>query len=325
MAPPSVTDDVMARYARFARDEAPGRSDVYADWARGVAGDDELAAILAPLPAPHRQPPVVFAVTRLLGAPVAAYAEWARFVRENAARVVAECAVRTTQTNEPLRCAPLVAALERIPGPIALLEIGASAGLCLFPDRYAYRFGTSDGAVQALGAGAVRLDAELQGGFAVPQRLPDVVWRAGIDVQPRDPRVAENRDWIASLVWPGETERQARVAAALEVARQDPPLLIEGDAAEEGVLADLASRAPRDATLVIATPGVLPHVPRVARERLIARIRKMDARWITIDSPRLHDAWTTPLDADAWEGFVLALDGEPLAAVDPLGSWIRAV
>ncbi|WP_110588263.1 DUF2332 domain-containing protein [Microbacterium suaedae] len=317
-------DDVRARYERFAREEAPGRSELYAEWAAGVADDDSIARILAPLPSPHRQPPVVFAVTRMLGAPLAGYAEWARFVRENADRVVAECAARTTQTNEPLRCAPLVLALERVRGPIALIEIGASAGLCLYPDRYAYRFRGEDGEA-ARGSGPVRLDCEMRGGIRAPERLPDIAWRAGIDVQPRDARDPDDRAWIAGLVWPGETQREQRIGAALDVVAADPPLLVAGDAAEPGVLADLVARAPEDATVVITTPGVLPHVPRAARTWLIDEIRRLPARWITIDSPALHDAWDPPIAADRWDGFVLALDSRPLAAVDPLGGWAHAV
>ncbi|WP_232531928.1 DUF2332 family protein [Microbacterium halophytorum] len=349
--------EVRERYARFAREEAPGRSDLYAEWAAGVAADPGVLRALAGLGAPHRQPPLVFAVSRMLGAPEGPYAGWAGFFRAHEGRIVAECAARSVQTNEPLRCAPLVYALERIPGPIALLEVGASAGLCLFPERYAYRFraepvgdgaeppallaaGSVDTAARrrtaaesrssamgrgveqpAFSSGSVRLEPELRGGLPAPERLPDIVWRAGIDLEPRDARDSADRAWISGLVWPGEAERAARIAAALDVAAADPPRIVRGDASEPGVLAALAAEAPAGTTLVVTTPGVLPHVPRTARERLIAIIRGLDARWVTLDSPRAHDAWTQPVGADA-DGFVLALDGEPIARADPLGGWI---
>lgn len=319
---PAVAD-VRARYTRFASEEAPGRSDVYAEWAAGVAGDERLARILAPLPSPHRQPPVVFAVTRMLGSGTGGYAEWARFVRANAERIVAECAARTTQTNEPLRCAPLAVALARIPGPIALLEVGASAGLCLFPDRYAHRFVRDDGSVVELApegaAPGVLLESELRGDLEAPATLPEIVWRRGVDLQPRDASDPADRAWISGLVWPGETARARRIEAALDVAASGRPEIVAADAAEPGVLEALAGEAPRDATLVIATPGVLPHIPREKRERLTKWILASGARWVTLDSPRLHPAWDLP---DSWPGFALALDGEVIAAADPLGAWV---
>ncbi|MGO3222121.1 DUF2332 family protein [Microbacterium gubbeenense] len=314
--------DVRDRYDRFAREEAPGRSALYAEWAAGVAGDERILEILAGLSSPHRQPPVVFAVTRMLGAE-GDYAAWASFVVENADRVVAECAARTTQTNEPLRAAPLLVALDRIRGPIALIEVGAAAGLCLFPDRYAYRFRTED-QVAELGEGSVVLDTELTGA-RVPRRMPDIVWRAGVDIEPRDARDPSDRAWISGLVWPGETDRALRVDAALDAVAADPPLIVRGDASEPGVLADLVAQVPDDTTAVIATMGVLPHLRRDARERLIETIRELPARWVTLDAPGLHDSWDPAVDADAWEGFVLALDGRPIAAADPLGSWIHGV
>ena len=312
----SQIDDTRARYQRFAESEAPGRSELYAEWAAGVAGDDEILQILAQLPSPRRQPPVVFAVTRMLGSGEGSYAQWAAFVRDNAERIVAECAERSTQTNEPLRCAPLVLAMSRVRGPLAVIEIGASAGLCLYPDRYAYRFGDAP----QLGESEVVLHSEIRGEVDVPTKLPDIIWRAGIDIQPRDARDASDRAWISGLVWPGETERAARIEAALDIVAAEPPLLVEGDASLPGMLADLVAQAPKHATIVITTPGVLPHIPREAREQLISTIRELPARWITIDHSTLHQQWDPAPEGE--HGFLLALDGRPLAEVDPLGGWI---
>jgi hypothetical protein len=318
-----MTDAVRERYARFAEKEAPGRSALYAEWAAGVAGDGPVQDVLARIPENRRQPPLVFAVTRLLGAALEGYPVWRDFVLRNADAVVAECSARSLQTNEPLRLAALLPVLSEIDGPIALLEIGASAGLCLYPDRYSYRFTGSDGEVRVAldpidGVSPVVLASRVDG--ELPElRLPEIVWRVGIDLAPLDARDTDDRRWLQGLVWPGETGREQRITAALDIAASDPPTLVTGDALER--LDALVATAPVGATLVITTPGVLVHIPRAARSALVARIREIPARWVTIDPPGLLDVWEPPIDVEEWPGFAVALDGRVRAAADPLGAW----
>lgn len=320
---------VAERFDRFAREEAPGRSEVYAAWARLVADDPALQAVFARIPARHRQPPLVFAVTRLLGVEsddggvALDAARWRDGVLAQADAIVAECAQRSLQTNEPQRCAALLPALSRVSGPIALLEIGASAGLCLYPDRYSYRY-RGPGGVVVLdprdGVSEVVLECAVRGERMPKVTLPDIVWRAGIDLTPLDPGSPETDAWLTGLVWPGEEGREARVRAALGIAASDPPLLMAGDGAD--LLADLAAQAPTGATLVVQTPGVLAHIPWAGRHALIDAARRA-GRWITLDAPSLHEGWSTAVEERTWQGgFALALDGEVLAAADPLGAWI---
>lgn len=321
---------VAERYGRFARDEARGRSAVYAAWASLVSRDPDLQRVLARIPANRRQPPLVFAVTRLLrgdddgaGDREEDAIRWRDWVLDHADAVVAECARRSLQTNEPLRCAALLPALSRIDGPIALLEIGASAGLCLYPDRYSYRYRGAAGEISldpVDGVSAVVLDCEVRGPRMPRVRMPEIVWRAGIDLAPLDPARPDTEAWLTGLVWPGERGRTDRVRAALRIAASDPPLLAAGDGA--ALLGDLARRAPAGATLVVQTPGVLAHIPWQQRHELIDAARAA-GRWVTFDAPGLHEGWSAPL-GDAWSGgFALALDGVPLAAADPLGGWIE--
>lgn len=318
-----MTDAVQQRYARFAEQEAPGRSDLYVEWAAGVAADREVQGILARIPENRRQPPLVFAVTRMLGAGLVGYDAWREFFVARADEIVAECTGRRLQTNEPLRLAPLLPVLSEIDGPIALLEIGASAGLCLYPDRYSYRFVGADGRLRASldpvdGPSSVVLESRVEGELPA-MRMPEVVWRAGIDLAPLDARVERDRGWLQGLVWPGEEGRERRVTAALDIAAFDPPHLVAGDALDR--IDALAAEAPADAALVITTPGVLVHIPREARTALVDRIRGLDARWVTIDPPALLDVWDPAVDPDTWPGFVVALDAEVRAASDPLGRW----
>nr|WP_274637447.1 DUF2332 domain-containing protein [Microbacterium bovistercoris] len=322
---------VRERYARFAREEAPGRSPLYAQWASGVASDPATAAVLARISLQHRQPPLVFAVARMLGSGLSDYPGWAAWLHANAEALIVACEDRGVQTNEPLRCAALLPALNRIDGPIALLEVGASAGLCLYPDRYSYRLHSDHGAVQALdpadGPSPVTLHTRWMG-EAPALRLPEIVWRAGIDLRPRDARDPDDRAWITGLVWPGEQEREQRIRAALDVVAADPPLLQNGDVAD--LLPALAAQAPTGATLVVTTPGVLAHVPRAGREQIAAAARRAGV-WITLDAPGLHTGvagrWHPAPEPRDWPNgaFAVAVDGVVMAAADPLGGTVRPI
>jgi hypothetical protein len=135
-----VTDRLAAVYRRFAEHEARGRSALYAELARGVAEDRERLELLAGLPRPEQQPNLLFAAVRRLCGTPAGWAEFRARFDERREEVLALVMARRTQTNEPARCATLLPLLATLPPPLALLEVGASAGLCLLVDRYAYDY-----------------------------------------------------------------------------------------------------------------------------------------------------------------------------------------
>ncbi|WP_274562813.1 DUF2332 family protein [Streptomyces spiramyceticus] len=100
----------------------------------------------------------------------------------------------------------MLPALATLPQPLALIEVGASAGLCLHPDRYAYRYNGGE----QLGSSPVTLDCRTEGPVPLPAALPEVAWRAGIDLNPLDTTDEEDVRWLRSLIWPGRTERPRR-------------------------------------------------------------------------------------------------------------------
>jgi hypothetical protein len=106
-----------------------------------VAGDRQLLGLLEGLPVAKQQPNLLFAAVRYLGGRHLDYGAFRAFVLEHADQVVATVMARQTQTNEVGRCALLLPLLAGLPGPLALVEVGASAGLCLLADRYAYDYG----------------------------------------------------------------------------------------------------------------------------------------------------------------------------------------
>lgn len=314
-------------YRSFAELEARGQSALYEEWALGVAGDVELRDLLEQLPLQKRQPNLIFAVARLLGAPEAGYAVFREFVIDAWPRLAAEAMVRMTQTNEPRRCASLLPAIASVDGPIALLEVGASAGLCLFPDRYSYSW---DGhrLDPADGPSTVLLESETNGRVPIPGGMPEIVWRAGYDLHPLDLAKAEDRRWLETLVWPEQQERRSRVTAAIEIARQNPQPILPGDAVDS--LAALAAQAPSDARLVVIVSGVLVYLTAARRAEFVDTVRALDADWISLEGraalprveaalPRVEAALPTGEIDTRRSRFVLAMNEVPLAYTGPHG------
>ncbi|HUR13520.1 MAG TPA: DUF2332 domain-containing protein [Mycobacteriales bacterium] len=125
---------------------------------------------------------------------------------------------RTVQTNEVGRAAVLLGVLQLVPGPVRLLEIGASAGLNLRCDRFALEVGD-----QVLGdpRSPVRIVQPWEGEHPA-YRGTVVVERRGCDPNPLDPTNEEGRLTLTSYVWPDHLARLARLRAALDVAREVP-------------------------------------------------------------------------------------------------------
>ena len=89
--------------------------------------------------------------------------------------------------------------------------------------------------------------------------------------------------WLSCLVWPGESDRQARLAAAVASARRDPPPVYRGDLRTD--LPAVAARAPADATLVIYHSAVLAYVAPADRERFARDVRSLGAVWLSNEAP----------------------------------------
>jgi hypothetical protein len=212
-----------------------------------------------------------------------------------------------------------------LPQPLALLEVGAAAGLCLLPDHYAYDYGCR----RIPPAVRTRIDPPefaCRAGATTP--LPDrnvsVVWRAGLDLHPIDLSDEADVRWLEALVWPGEEYRLPRLRAACEIARRQPPLVRRGDLRSD--LLKLAADAPADASLVIFHTAVLAYVPDPAERAAFARAAGglRGAVWIANEWPPNIPgvslaASGEPPDGDA---FLICVDGTPTAWADGHGTWI---
>ena len=313
-------------YRAFARGDAGGRSDTYAALARSVAGDAVVLGFLASLPSAKRQPQLLFAAARyLLGAPPG-IAQLRALITESPAELTGVILARRNQTNEPARCAVLLPALAELPEPLALIEVGASAGLAMLFDRYSYDYGGHRLAGRDPRAPVLR--CELAGPVPVPARIPRIAWRAGLDINPLDVTSDDDVRWLSCLVWPGESDREQRLAAAVASARRDPPAVHRGDLLTG--LPALAAQAPAGATLVVYHTSVLYQVAPAERERFAATVRGLGATWLCSEAPGMVPGTS---DAGALPGtgrtrtdgllHVLTRDGRPIAFADSHGTRLQ--
>jgi hypothetical protein len=325
MAPES--DDLAAiarRYERFASDEARGASPIYEQLALAVAGSSELLSFLSSLPSERRQPNLFLAAIRQVTRLPRHGKEMEEVVRTHASRIKEVILARTTQTNEPARCAVLLPVLAGLGGPLALLEVGASAGLCLLPDRYGYDYGRHR--IEPLSAGPVVapiFECMASAATPLPPALPTVGWRMGLNLNPLDVNSQAEMAWLETLVWPGQEHRVQNLSAAIETARTDPPKVRTGDLRVD--LPAIAALAPKSLRLVVYHTAVLGYVgPRSDREEFAKAVRQTGAVWISNEVPSVFPEFARAAPPAPGPGhFLLAVDGKPLAWTGAHGQSIK--
>jgi hypothetical protein len=298
-------------YTDFAVREAHGVSPAYERLSLAVAGDRDILALIDTLPPAKRQPNLLYSVVRFLGGPVTDPDAFTAYTTAHWPAIEAEIRTRATQTNEAGRCATLLPVLAALPQPLALLEVGASAGLCLYPDRYSYLYGD-----HRIGTGEPVLECALTG-TTPPDTRPEVVWRAGLDVNPLDVTDPADVAWLDALIWPEHAHRRARLRAAATVAAAEPPLLVRGDAVDD--LVTLAEQAPAGATLVVFHSSVIGYLPPHRRDAFVEVVGGLPGHWVANESPGTLPYEVLPPSPGETLHNVLALDGTPLAWSRPHG------
>lgn len=174
---------------------------------------------------------------------------------------------RRVQTNEIRRCSYLMPAFGAIasenPGrPLALIDVGASAGLNLLWDSYRYSY--SDGSTYGSADSGVLIEADTRTPMpTIPDRFPQVSFRTGIDLSPVDLGDDEEYRWMMALVWPDHADRAELLSAARQIWLENPPAVLAGDAV--AILPCVLKHVPDDATLCVFHCHTLNQFPVEAR------------------------------------------------------------
>ena len=226
---------------------APG-SPLYQLFTARIAQDPDMLRLVADI---ENVPPLnlLFGGVQLLLTPADALAAWyprygghaepsdqayeafRSFALERCDELVRIGSTRRTQTNEVGRAAVLlpfiVEQLTGIDEPVHGVDVGASAGLNLCLDRFAY-----DYSGVRVGSSALTLACENRGGFPVPDAVPTFASRTGLDLDPVDPADPDAVAWLEALVWPEHNGRLERLRAAIDIRQHTPVTMVAGDAVQ---------------------------------------------------------------------------------------------
>jgi hypothetical protein len=230
------------------------------------------------------------------------------------------------QTNEVARSGALLPGYleiaRRAALPLAIREIGASAGLNLSFDRYFYQYGSfSWGAPDA----KVRIACDWRGAAPAMAGSIEIADRKGCDLNPIDAQDPAACARMLAYIWPDQSARLARAQAALEIAAQ-LNIRVEAIDAAHFAARELDAGAPGRA-LVLVHSIFWQYLPDATRTAIRAAIEHAAAR-ATEASPF---AWLRlEAEADERRGARLRLSLWPHGPVDALlaladfhGQWLE--
>ena len=259
-------------------------------------------------------------------------------------------ATRSTQTNEVNRsvylAAGIVAATDDQPhadvGGVALVELGASAGLLLGLDRYAIALGRA-GHVTLAGDAASPVRCHGEDRSPAPARigpLPRIVGRAGVDRDPVPLDDAAGVRWLRACLWPDVPGRVERFDAARALLSPDPPSVVRGDLVDDlrSVVEVACGTAASTDHVVVYSSWALTYVAKSRRSDLAAALADVAGdlpavSWLSAEPPGTapgvptprgltEDAGGTVLGLRRWRGGV-ELEPIALGTCHPHGEWIE--
>lgn len=343
------------RFRNFAQSSKKA-SPLYARLSVAIADDPEVMGLLHAGPEQQQIPVLLFAAMHDLllrgkGDELAAFypnlsrdfhdravpdgepfAAFRRVALANADTLRTTIASRNTQTNEVGRCAYFLPAFGIVAGevgPIAHLDVGASAGLNLSWPRYSYEY-KPGGTVGE--PSTVRLTCKTRGEPPIPTAMPQLAHGIGLDLSPIDVRDDEAVRWLEACVWPDQPGRFDRLVAAIEIARKSPPDLRRGDAVTNvGALIDEVAAFGHP---MVTTSWILNYLPEAGQRAFVAELNKIGSRrdvsWVVAESPGQTPGLpipTTGVEEITVISLVTWRSGERairrFATAHPHGSWLN--
>lgn len=314
MRDPGNESELAQRFRNLARSSLP-RAPLNSALADVIARRPHLSGLLGHAPATQQTPVLLLAAIHflVLDEPTHPLARWyadidpdprppdhpelaatlTEFVEDRAASVIGIVATRHVQTNEIGRCAlllPCFAVIAPDTGPLAHVDIGASAGLNLLLPTYAYRY--DDGEPIGDPSSPVELRCGTRGAGPVDVSalmMPSVVAHRGIDTDPIDVTDPVEARWLEACCWPDQADRFRRLRAAIALARRAPPDIVRGDAVDALAATVAAATSAIDAHPVVTTTWALSYLEPDRRRAFVAELGRIgagtDLSWVFAESP----------------------------------------
>lgn len=294
-------DCLSNRFRAFAEKECKGSSELYDYLSREISCDPELLEVAShgrqgqPIPnllfgAIHylllkgSDHPLKDYYASLKDEPLPAeksFPSFKSFCMGTRANIIEVLQSKLVQTNEVRRCAYLFPTFtyihEQAKRPLALIEIGTSAGFQLLWDHYEYHYG--DGKVYGQESSEVKIHTEHKGtGRPVfyPE-MPAVTARYGLDLHLNDVTNDEDALWMKALIWPEHHDRRRLFDSAVRCMEENREKItfIEGDGVT--LLKEIAEQVPNDSVIVVFHTHVANQMPAEIKQKLLGTIEQIAA------------------------------------------------
>lgn len=292
-------DQLSELFTSFAVRECRDSSELYEYLALHIAKDDELLELASYARQGQPVPNLLFGAVHYLlisgcehelaefyGSVVdhprkpegEAFSCFQSFCHKYRREIIALLKDKRVQTNEVRRCAYLYPSFCFIYNlaqkPLALVEIGTSAGLQLLWDQYRYSYGSTD-ELYGNTESKVMIRSTIKGEIMpfLFSDSPPVAARIGIDLHKIDLKNNEDRLWLQALIWPEHKDRlELFVQASTNFNKRDVRLA-EGDGA--GMLTELAAQIPENSALCVFHTHVANQMSSGTKAELLDQVRRL--------------------------------------------------
>src|SRR5690625_2787487 len=247
-----VDNQLSKRFFRFAMDECKGSSELYGHLSLKIAEDKQILDLSSFAADGQPIPNLLFGAVHyllldgkehmlrdyypnLIENPKnleTAFDAFKDFCRVYNKEILEILQTKLVQTNEVRRCEYLYPAFcfmyEEVQKPLALIEIGTSAGLQLLWDKYSYTYGSEE--IYGNHNSTVHITSEIktEPSPLLLNTIPPVSTRIGLDLHVNELHDSEDFLWLNALIWPEHKQRRELFARAADYVKSSQLNLIEG-------------------------------------------------------------------------------------------------